>query len=201
MSVISGVSEGGGGVAGSRSVVSTAAAVDVAKKQMAKRQRRIAAAMEADAVAVSGMVGTAATTADPTATEHAGDSIRADPTTAAATAAVPGTAITDTTFNQTDLDEAERLKSAGNAHMQKKEYEQAVDAYTSALKLCPSGPSSHVYFSNRAAALLSMKSFEEATRDSERSLALKPDYAKAHARLGLAQFLLGLFDDAVEAGL
>ena len=172
--------------AGSRSVVSSAAAAAAAaKQQMARRQRRIAAATGMDVGPGSGMVGTAAATAANAAPTNAAIATRS--------------AITDASFSRTDLDEAEVLKSAGNAHMQKKEYEQAVDAYTSALKLCPNGPSSHVYFSNRAAALLSMKSFEEAIRDSERSLALKPDYAKAHARLGLAQFLLGRFDDAVEA--
>ena len=167
--------------AGSRSVVSGAAAAAAARQQMARRQRRIAAATGVDVGPGSGVVATAAAAA----------AANAAPTTSSA--------ITDASFSRTDLDEAEVLKSAGNAHMQKKEYEQAVDAYTSALKLCPNGPSSHVYFSNRAAALLSMKSFEEAIRDSERSLALQPDYAKAHARLGLAQFLLGRFDDAVEA--
>lgn len=102
-------------------------------------------------------------------------------------------------YNQTDHDEAERLKAAGNALMQKKEYGRAVDSYTTALKLCPTGPSSHVYYSNRAAALLSMKRLEEAIVDSERSLSLKPDYGKAYARLGLAQFLLGRYGEAVEA--
>mmetsp|Transcript_12500 Transcript_12500/g.14300 ORF Transcript_12500/g.14300 Transcript_12500/m.14300 type:complete len:389 (+) Transcript_12500:1066-2232(+) len=101
--------------------------------------------------------------------------------------------------NAIDLEEAERLKSQGNLHMQKKSYQDAIDAYTTALKLSPSGPQSHVYFSNRAAALLSMKKFKDAILDSERSLALKPDYGKAHARLGLAHFLLGDYRQAMEA--
>lgn len=98
-----------------------------------------------------------------------------------------------------DLEEAERLKIQGNSCMQKKEYKQAAEAYTAALKLSPAGPQSHVYFSNRAAALLSMKKFHDAILDSERSLALKPDYGKAHARLGLAHFLLGNYRQAMEA--
>jgi tetratricopeptide (TPR) repeat protein len=101
--------------------------------------------------------------------------------------------------NVIDLEEAERLKSQGNSHMQKKEYSEAADAYTAALKLSPAGPQSHIYFSNRAASLLSMKMFNEAILDSERSLALKPDYGKAHARLGLAHFLLGDYRQAMEA--
>ena len=98
-----------------------------------------------------------------------------------------------------DLEEAERLKAQGNAAMLEKDYQGAADAYTAALKLSPAGPQSHVYFSNRAAALLSMKKFDEAILDSERSLALKPDYGKAHARLGLAHFLLGNYRQAMEA--
>jgi tetratricopeptide (TPR) repeat protein len=98
-----------------------------------------------------------------------------------------------------DLEEAEKLKSQGNAYMQKKAYEAAASSYTGALKLTPSGPNSHVYFSNRAAALLSLKRFQEAILDSERSLSLKPNYGKAHARLGLAHFLLGDYRQAMEA--
>jgi len=101
--------------------------------------------------------------------------------------------------NPVDLEEAEKFKNKGNAFMQKKEFEQAVEQYTAALKLSPAGKNSHVYFSNRAAALVSLKKFAEAVQDSERSLALKPDYGKAHARLGLAHFLLGHYRQAVEA--
>jgi tetratricopeptide (TPR) repeat protein len=98
-----------------------------------------------------------------------------------------------------DVEQAERLKAIGNAHMQKKKYALAAGAYTAALVKSPNGPHAHVYYSNRAAALLSMKRFDEAISDSECSLALKPDYGKAHARLGLAHFLLGNYQLAVEA--
>lgn len=95
--------------------------------------------------------------------------------------------------------EAESFKSKGNAEMQKKKYDAAMECYTQALRLSPSGPQSHVYFSNRAAALLSMKRFKEAILDSERALVLEPTYGKAHARLGLGHFLLGDYKRAIEA--
>jgi tetratricopeptide (TPR) repeat protein len=98
-----------------------------------------------------------------------------------------------------DIEEAEKSKLAGNALMQKKKYKEAKDCYTKALGIAPSGPTSHVYYSNRAAALLSMRNFTEAVWDAERSVALKPDYPKAYARLGLAHFLLGQYKEAVEA--
>lgn len=98
-----------------------------------------------------------------------------------------------------DLQEAEALKVQGNACMQQKKYDQAKEYYTKALELTPMGPTSHVFYSNRAAALLSMRNFTEAVWDAERSIQLKPDYPKAHARLGLARFLLGQYQDAVES--
>jgi tetratricopeptide (TPR) repeat protein len=88
-----------------------------------------------------------------------------------------------------DPKEAEHLKSLGNAFMQKKEYEAAAQSYTQALKLSPSGPNSHVHFSNWAAALLSMRKLHDAILDLEHSLKLKPNYGKAHARLGLVNVL------------
>ncbi len=98
-----------------------------------------------------------------------------------------------------EIEEAEKAKLEGNALMQQKKYQEAKDCYTRALEIVPSGPTSHVYYSNRAAALLSMRNFTEAVWDAERSVALKPDYPKAYARLGLAQFLLGQYREAVEA--
>lgn len=98
-----------------------------------------------------------------------------------------------------DIEEAEALKNKGNTCMQEKKYAQARDFYTEALEVAPSGPTSHVYYSNRAAALLSMRNFTEAVWDAERSINLKPEYAKAHARLGLAKFLLGHYESAVKA--
>jgi tetratricopeptide (TPR) repeat protein len=160
-----------------------------AERQHRRREKRIALAKaKANALHV----------------EHSDGDYNANPTRANATDSVweaqsVAVSVAAPTHNVLDLDEAERLKSQGNVHMQKKEYQDAADAYTAALKLSPSGPQSHVYFSNRAASLLSMKMFNEAILDSERSLALKPDYGKAHARLGLAHFLLGDYRQAMEA--
>lgn len=101
--------------------------------------------------------------------------------------------------NEIDIREAEQLKNKGNQQMQAKNYRMAVESYTAALKILPSGPTSHVYFSNRAAALLSLKQYHDAIDDSERSLALKPHYGKAYARLGLAYFLVENYELSVQA--
>ena len=75
----------------------------------------------------------------------------------------------------------------------------ALESYTAALSLCPAGPNSHVYYSNRSAAYLSLNNHAESIRDSERSLKLCPEYAKAHSRLGLAYFVSGKYEEAVDA--
>lgn len=104
-----------------------------------------------------------------------------------------------TKTSRKDIEEAEQLKITGNSFMQEKKYDQAKECYTKALEIAPAGPTSHVYYSNRAAALLSMRNFTEAVWDAERSVALKPDYPKAYARLGLAHFLLGQYKEAVKS--
>ncbi|KAL7574680.1 hypothetical protein ACA910_003023 [Epithemia clementina (nom. ined.)] len=78
-------------------------------------------------------------------------------------------------------------------HMQHKEYDLAATCYTQALHLSSAGPQLHVYYSNRVTAFVSLRQFEHAILDSERALALQPNYSKVHARLGLAQILLGRY--------
>ena len=67
--------------------------------------------------------------------------------------------------------------------MQMKQFEQALKSYSAALELSPAGPNSHVYFSNRSAAYLSLNDHARSIRDSESSLELCPEYAKAHSRV------------------
>jgi tetratricopeptide (TPR) repeat protein len=98
-----------------------------------------------------------------------------------------------------DLADAEAFKQKGNTHMQRQEYQLAWDCYTAALSRSPSGPQSHVYYANRAAAAVSLQRWADAVADAQRSLALSPDYAKAHARLGLTHFLQGQYRHAVSA--
>jgi len=47
--------------------------------------------------------------------------------------------------------------------------------------------------------LLSIRNFTKAVWNAERSIKLKYEYPKAHARLGLANFILGMYQEAVEA--
>ena len=83
--------------------------------------------------------------------------------------------------------------------MAQRQYTQALDAYNKAIDCSPEGQQSHVYYSNRAAALCYLERYEEAEKDSLKSLSLKPDYGKAHARLGLSRFFLDDFPGAIHA--
>ncbi len=53
-----------------------------------------------------------------------------------------------------DSEAAARLKDEGNKHFEKKEFSQAYDKYTAALK---KGGDSAILYANRAACLLSLR--------------------------------------------
>ncbi len=79
------------------------------------------------------------------------------------------------------------------------EYEEAYKAYSTALSISPLGPSSHIYLSNRAAALLSLKRYSAASVDARRAITLAPTFGKAHARLGQSLYFLKDYAGAVAA--
>lgn len=93
-------------------------------------------------------------------------------------------------------EESEKLKGTGNAAMQKKDYQSAVDNYTKALEICPLNP---IYLSNRAAAYSALNKHEFARNDAELATATDPKYTKAWSRLGLARYALGDAKGAMEA--
>lgn len=67
------------------------------------------------------------------------------------------------------------------------------------LQLSPSGPSSHIYLSNRAAAHCYLTSYELAVADCERCIELSPAYIKGYTRLGVAHFAMKNYEAAIEA--
>lgn len=92
--------------------------------------------------------------------------------------------------------EAESLKSQGNAAMQRKDYETAIDLYSQAIEISPLNP---IYLSNRAAAYSASGMHAEAQEDAETAVAADPHYTKAWSRLGLARFVLGDAKGSMEA--
>lgn len=107
----------------------------------------------------------AATSAPPLASSEAGASaLPPPPPPAAAAAASPAAAASTSAPADACPDaavaangdskegQAEAYKNEGNALLQSKNYEAAVEAYTKAIQTSPDGPKSHIYFANRAAA-------------------------------------------------
>lgn len=90
----------------------------------------------------------------------------------------------------------EKLKSAGNAAMQQKDYATAIDKYTQAISISPTNP---IYLSNRAAAYSAKGDHASAVKDAEIAVASDPKYTKAWSRLGLARFAMGDARGSVEA--
>jgi tetratricopeptide (TPR) repeat protein len=74
------------------------------------------------------------------------------------------------------------LKEAGNAAIQAKQYDKAVEAYGKALGMQPSCGFAAVIHSNRAAALQQQQRLVEALADCSRAVALDPKYARAYLR-------------------
>jgi len=94
---------------------------------------------------------------------------------------------------------AEEHKVDGNNKIIAKDYAGAVAAYDAAIELSASGPQSHVFYANRAAAFSYLKQYDRAVTDCEAAVALNPSYAKAHSRLAQAHMYLGAKDAAKEA--
>ncbi|EEY58285.1 uncharacterized protein PITG_00931 [Phytophthora infestans T30-4] len=93
---------------------------------------------------------------------------------------------------------AEEVKAQGNAALSRQDYEGAAKLYREALQLSSDGPSSHIYHSNLAAALMYLGKHTEVIDHCEHSIALQPSYVKAYSRMGSAQVQLQDFDGAID---
>jgi small glutamine-rich tetratricopeptide repeat-containing protein alpha len=102
--------------------------------------------------------------------------------------------------------EADELKAQGNRAMSAKDYAGAAKLYTRAIEMGvgagvagAENPNAHIYYGNRAAARLHLKEFAEAEDDCRRALALRPDYAKVHSRLGTALLSQNKLEEAAQS--
>jgi small glutamine-rich tetratricopeptide repeat-containing protein alpha len=95
-----------------------------------------------------------------------------------------------------DKSAAETHKQRGNTLMSSKSFQQAVDAYSEAIRLDGTNP---VYYSNRAAAYSSMEEHDKAIEDANKALELDPAFVRAYSRLGHAQYSTGDFEGAVKS--
>ncbi|KAK0555249.1 hypothetical protein OC861_004939 [Tilletia horrida] len=90
---------------------------------------------------------------------------------------------------------AEAAKATGNEAFKAGKYENAIDAYSEAIKSAPTEPT---YYTNRAAAYMSLKRFPAALDDCQLAAQLSPNgpNAKILLRLARCQFAMGSLEDA-----
>lgn len=69
----------------------------------------------------------------------------------------------------------DELKGEGNKLLQSGDFEEAIGKYTEAIEL---DPDNHVLYSNRAAALTKAGKYLEALGDADKTIQLKPDWAR-----------------------
>mmetsp|Transcript_20471 Transcript_20471/g.15096 ORF Transcript_20471/g.15096 Transcript_20471/m.15096 type:complete len:558 (-) Transcript_20471:2736-4409(-) len=91
---------------------------------------------------------------------------------------------------------AAEFKEIGNKHLQAKQFDEAIKAYTEAINL---SPNEHVFFSNRSAAYLSKGDAANALSDAERCITLNGTWPKGFSRKGAALHALRRYDDAISA--
>jgi len=89
---------------------------------------------------------------------------------------------------------ATQLKEEGNNYVKSKEYGQAIDAYTRAIKL---EPYNHVLYSNRSAAYLNKGDAESALADGLKCTQLNKSWPKGYSRHAAALHSLERYDEAI----
>ncbi len=71
--------------------------------------------------------------------------------------------------------QVEELKSKANAAFSAGNNDEAIDLYTQAIVL---DDKNHVLYSNRSAAYAKSNKYEDALKDAEQCITLKPDFVK-----------------------
>ncbi|XP_077448135.1 E3 ubiquitin-protein ligase TTC3 isoform X1 [Stigmatopora argus] len=84
--------------------------------------------------------------------------------------------------------ESECMKKCGNTLFQSENYQDAVNAYTKAIKALPYN---HINFGNRALCYIRLKKYLEAAFDGKLAILIKPTWLKGHYRYCEALFMLG----------
>lgn len=76
--------------------------------------------------------------------------------------------------------QAEQLKRQGNSALQEGNMEEAIRLYSEAIRL---DPDNHILYSNRSAAYAKLQEYEKALEDAEKTVKLKPDWAKVRCNV------------------
>ena len=88
------------------------------------------------------------------------------------------------------------MKALGNTEFKAKNFDKAIELYTAALTTTPDD---HTIYGNRAMAYMNTGKYDEALKDGEKCIELKPDWGKGYHRKGAALHKLGKFEDSMGA--
>jgi stress-induced-phosphoprotein 1 len=91
---------------------------------------------------------------------------------------------------------ADEWKQKGNDALREEKFKVAVECYSKGLDI---DEHNHVLYSNRSAAYAKLEQYEDALKDAESAIELKPEWSKGYSRMGYALSKLGRFDDAKKA--
>jgi tetratricopeptide (TPR) repeat protein len=89
-------------------------------------------------------------------------------------------------------------KSRGNQCFKQQDWQAAVAAFTEGLEF---DDCNEVLYSNRSAGYSKLEQYEEAVRDAEKCIELKPEWAKGYGRRADALFSLQRYEEARESYL
>lgn len=92
----------------------------------------------------------------------------------------------------------DELKETGNKCIKEKRYEDALECYSSALKL---RSTEHTVFSNRSLAYLRLGKLEDAFSDACRCVEICPEFARGHMRKAVALNMLRRYEEARKASV
>ncbi|XP_077998771.1 uncharacterized protein LOC144451738 [Glandiceps talaboti] len=96
-------------------------------------------------------------------------------------------------------EEAKKLKTQGNEHFKRREYQKAVDAYDKAVLLNIEGESKAVIYGNMANALSKLKHHSQCLEAAKMATQLNPTWKKGHYWKGMAYFHLKDINGALKA--
>lgn len=91
---------------------------------------------------------------------------------------------------------ADALKAEGNKLFTAKDFNGAIEKFSAAIDI---EPQNHVLYSNRSGAYASLKNFDKALEDANKTTEIKPDWAKGWGRKGAALHGTGDLVSAVDA--
>ena len=94
----------------------------------------------------------------------------------------------------TSNQEVESLKEAGNRFFKASDFSNAKLYYTQAIKI---DPDNAVLFSNRAATYVMLAEFEEAVKDAEFCIKLRPEWDKGYFRKAVSLEKMQRYNDAL----